>query len=134
MVLRVGFPQQFDRMIEDFMTSEPSHWNANTPSVDIMEDEKQYTILAELPGVKKEDSKISVENNLLTLSAEKKLYEIPQDAKILLNEVRTRKFERSIRLPEDADSSKISAELKNGILSITVMKKEVVRPKTVEIK
>jgi HSP20 family protein len=103
------------------------------PPLDVAEYEHESVVVAELPGVKKEDLKITVENGLLTISGERKPYEIPQDARIVLNEMRVQNFSRSIELPHEVDVDKISAELQNGLLRIRLPKSEASRARTIKI-
>jgi len=103
------------------------------PAIDVAEHENEFVLLAEMPGVKKEDLKLTVENNALTLSGMRKPYEIPQDARVLLNEVRVREFSRSIEFPSDVEVDKIAAELQNGLLRVVLPKAERARVKRIEI-
>jgi len=73
--------------------------------------------------VNKEDVKISFEKNLLTISGERKQIEIPEKARVVLNEMRFRDFKRSIRFAQDLEQTKISAEMNNGVLNIILPKK-----------
>jgi HSP20 family molecular chaperone IbpA len=71
---------------------------------------------------------------VLTLKGERKPYEIPQDARVLQNEMRVRTFSRSIQLPSDVDAMNISAELKDGVLRIVMPKAERARARQIEIR
>jgi len=102
--------------------------------MDITEHENEYVVVAELPGVKKEEVKITFENNVLTVQAERKPYELPQDARVLLNEMRVREFTRSLRLPVQIDAANIAAELQNGVLRISLPKAQEARPRVISVK
>ncbi|MBI3787877.1 MAG: Hsp20/alpha crystallin family protein [Ignavibacteriales bacterium] len=128
------FNQMINGCMSEFFPVEISTRSAQYPPVDITEYANEFVIVAELPGVKKEDVKISVENGSLTLSGERKSTEAPQDAKTILNEMRTKKFSRQINLPKNVDVTKISAELQNGILQITVPKSAEAQAREINIK
>jgi HSP20 family protein len=104
------------------------------PSVDIVETDKEYTIKAELPDVKKEDVKVSVENHTLTIQGERKQEKEERGKKFHRIERSYGSFERSFNLPDDADEKKISAEFKDGVLNIHLAKSEVAKPKAIEVK
>ena len=104
------------------------------PSVDIVETEKEYTIKAELPEVKKEDVKVSVEDHTLTILGERKQEKEEKGKKFHRIERSYGCFERSFNLPDDADEKKISAEFKDGVLNVHLAKSEMVKPKTIEVK
>ena len=104
-----------------------------SPSISVVENDNDALLIAELPGVKKEDLKISVENNVLTFSGTRKGNALPEKATWLRNEIRTGDFSRSVQLPEGIDASKISAELTNGQLLVTLPKAEEVKPREIRI-
>jgi HSP20 family protein len=104
------------------------------PSVDIVETEKEYTIKTELPEVKKEDVKVSVENHTLTILGERKQEKEEKGKKFHRIERSYGCFERSFNMPDDADEKKITAEFKDGVLNVHLAKSEMVKPKTVEVK
>jgi len=134
MLVRFDNPRTLDNLIEDFFVTDSVASPRVFPAVDITEEGNEITVVAELPGVKKEDIKISVENNVLTLSGERKPYEIPESAKVLLNEVRVRNFNRSMQFEHDIEVDKISAELTDGILRIVLPKAETAKVRTIEVK
>jgi HSP20 family protein len=105
-----------------------------SPLVDISEDEKEYLIKAELPEVKKEDAKVSVQNDVLTISGERKYEKEEKGKKYHRVERAYGSFERSFTLPEDADAAKIAAEFKDGVLKVHLPKSEKPRPKSIEVK
>ncbi|MBM4121237.1 MAG: Hsp20/alpha crystallin family protein [Nitrospira sp.] len=104
------------------------------PLVDIVEDEKEYLIKAELPEVKKEDVKVTVEDDVLTITGERKYEKEEKGKKYHRVERAYGSFERSFTLPEDADGSKVNAEFKDGILKVRLPKSEKAKPKAVEVK
>lgn len=104
------------------------------PLVDIVEDEKEYLIKAELPEVKKEDVKVMVQDEVLTITGERKYEKEDKGKKYHRVERAYGSFERSFTLPEDADGAKVNAEFKDGILKVHVAKSEKAKPKSVEVK
>ncbi len=105
------------------------------PRVDIIEAEKELKINVELPGLKKEDVKLVVENGLLNISGEREK-ENKDELNILRSEIYHGSFNRSFKLSKDYDSENIKAEFGNGILSVTIGKKKEKEPKerVIEIK
>ena len=105
-----------------------------SPLVDISEDEKEYLIKAELPEIKKEDIKVSVHDNVMTISGDRKYEKEEKGKKYHRVERAYGSFTRSFTLPEDADASKVAAECKDGILRVRLPKSEKAKAKSVEIK
>ena len=104
------------------------------PLVDISEDEKEYLIKAELPEVKKEDVKVAVQDDVLTISGERTLEKEEKGKKYHRVERAYGIFSRSFTLPEDADPSKVNAEFKDGVLKVHLAKSEKAKPKSIEVK
>src|ERR1700747_3286043 len=89
-----------------------------TPLADITEDDKEYVIKAELPELRKEDVKVTVENGVLTISGERKFEKEEKKKKYHRVERGYGSFVRTFALPEDADANKVKAEFKHGILEV----------------
>ena len=104
------------------------------PTVDIEENRDNFTIKAELPGVKKEDVSVSLEDSVLTIRGQKKYEKEEKDKKHHLVECSYGSFVRSFTLPANIKSDKIDANYKDGILSLTVPKAEESKPKQIEVK
>jgi HSP20 family protein len=105
-----------------------------TPRVDIADDEKQLMINAELPGIAKEDVKITInEDKILTLRGEKRREETKTDKNYTRVERSYGSFTRSFALPDTVDTSTVSASFADGVLKITLDKKIVEQPKELEI-
>ena len=134
MMLRFDFPRTFNDLLEDTITTDFVSTAKSFPTMDIAEFQNEYVVIAEMPGVKKEDVKITFEKSLLTVQGQRKTFEIPQDARILLNGMRVRDFSRSIRIPVEVDVENLSAELENGMLRIVLPKAEEAKPKQIEVK
>jgi len=105
-----------------------------SPLVDISEDEKEYLIKAEIPEMKKEDIKISVQDNVLSISGERKYEKEEKGKKYHRVERAYGSFMRSFTLPEDADGTKVNAEYKDGVLKVHLSKSEKAKPKAIEVK
>jgi HSP20 family protein len=105
-----------------------------TPAVNVTEDSESYRISAELPAVSGEDVKVVVREGVLTLKGERKEETKTEGVKYHLVERSHGTFQRSFTLPKDANGEKVSAEFKNGVLLVTVPKREEVKPREVEIK
>ena len=105
-----------------------------SPLVDITEDEKKYVVKAEIPEMKKEDIKINVHDDVLTVSGERKYEKEEKGKKYHRVERAYGSFMRSFTLPEDADGTKVNAEYKDGILKVHLPKSEKAKPKAIEVK
>jgi len=128
----------FDRDIDDMLKSV---WRAplarsvhQYPALDMAEYENESVVVAEMPGVKKEDLKLTVHDGVLTIRGERKAHQMPENSSWLRNEIRTGEFSRTIQLPHDVKTDAISAELTNGVLRIMLPKSEEVRPREIAIK
>lgn len=105
-----------------------------TPAVDIIEDQNEYLIKVELPEVQKNDVKVTVESGTLTICGERKVEKEAKERKYHRVERFYGRFLRSFVVPEDADSAKVSAEFKDGVLRVRLAKSEQARPKQIEVK
>jgi len=104
------------------------------PLVDIVEDEKEYLIKAELPEVEKGDVKVTLERGVLTLSGERKSEKEEKGKKYHRMERSYGTFVRSFSLPDDADPNHVSAEFKSGVLHVRVQKAETAKPRQIDVK
>jgi HSP20 family protein len=104
------------------------------PLVDITEDEKEYLIKAELPEVKKEDVKVTVENGVLTITGERKFEKEEKGKKYHRIERAYGSFMRSFTLPEGAAGDKVSADFKDGVLKVHLPKSPEAKPKSIDVK
>ena len=108
-----------------------SEW---TPSVDVTEDEKEWVIKADLPEVKREDVKVSVENGVLRITGERKQEKEEKGKKFHRVEWSYGSFLRCFTLPDGADGNKVNAEFKDGVLRIRLPKSDKAKPKSIEVK
>jgi len=122
-----------NRVFDSFFSDFPKTWHT-TPAMDIKENEGGYSMEIELPGMTNKDIEVKVEGNLLTISSKKKDEKEEKQKDYVLKERRSYSFSRSFVLPENTDSEKISAEFKNGLLTLDVPKTEAAKPKLLEIK
>jgi HSP20 family protein len=104
------------------------------PSVDITETAEAFEIKAELPEVKKEDVKVSVDNGELCISGERKQEKEEKGKKFHRVERSYGSFMRSFTLPENVDDTKLSAEYKDGVLNVRLPKSEKAKPKAITVK
>ncbi len=104
------------------------------PAVDIYEDEGTITVQAQVPGVKAEDVHIDVENNVLTISGDRKLEREDKREGYHRIESSYGSFTRSFMLPEAADSEKVEAGLSDGVLTVRIPKRPEAAPKRIEVK
>jgi HSP20 family protein len=105
-----------------------------TPLVDIVEDDKEYLIKAELPEVDKNDVKVTLERGVLTISGERKAEKKEEGKKYHRIERSYGSFVRSFTLPDDADPNRVTADFKNGILHVRVQKAEEAKPRQIDVK
>jgi HSP20 family protein len=104
------------------------------PTVDISETESEYLIKAELPEVKKEDVKVTVENGVLTLQGERRQEKEEKGKRFHRVERSYGSFVRSFTLPESVDEGGVKAEYKDGVLALHLPKSEKVKPKAIDVK
>ena len=105
-----------------------------TPLVDVTEDEKEYVIKTELPEVKKEDVKVTVEDGTLRITGERKLEKEEEGKRYHRIERAYGSFERSFMLPEGTQPDKLTADYKDGVLKVHLPKSVEVKPKPLEVK
>ena len=105
-----------------------------SPSVDIFENQNEIVLEAELPGMKAEDVNISIENNVLTLHGERKFEKKDESDNFHRVERSYGSFTRSFTLPPTVSSEDANAEFENGVLRLTLAKREEAKPRRIEIK
>lgn len=124
------------RLFEDAVTrlmSEPSAGRPWSPSVDIVETEDALQLKADLPDVKIEDIDIRVENNTLTVRGQRKFEKDEKVKGYHRIERSYGDFVRSFALPQTVDTEKVTADYKNGVLTISLPKKEAAKPRQVKV-
>lgn len=105
-----------------------------TPSVDISETDGEYLIKAEIPDVKKEDVKVTLEDGVLTIQGERKHESEEKGKKYHRVERSYGSFVRSFSLPDLVDEEKVKADFKDGVLNLQLPKSEKAKPKAIEVK
>ena len=133
--------KEFDRFtdqIEKFFNTGTSAFAENkiVPEIDIYETESSLVVEVETPGVKKEDLKLTLEDNILKIEGEKKAAERNDSIKNFRRERSFGNFKRSFTLPVDVNPDKVNAKFENGVLIITLAKFDAksVNEKTIELK
>ena len=104
------------------------------PLVDISEDDQEYLIKAELPEVKKENVKVTAEEGTLTITGERKFEKEEKNKKYHRVERAYGSFVRNFSLPDDASPARVSAEFKDGVLTVHLTKDEKAKPQQIEVK
>lgn len=118
---------------ENFGFEQPLTSENFLPPVDISEDDHNITLQAEIPGVKQEDLNITLENNVLTISGERKFKEEEKKENFHRIERRYGKFTRSFTLPASVNAENVNATFENGLLNITLPKREEFKAKQITI-
>jgi len=130
----VSMRDDFDRLFESFFGRMPvireDFW---TPSVDIVESNGNIEVKAEIPGMKKEDIKVTVRDNVLSIVGERKQEKETKEKTFHRVESYYGKFSRNIQLPSEVEADNIKATYKDGILNITLPKPESAKPKKIEV-
>ena len=104
------------------------------PRVDIAETDNEFIIKAEIPGVKKEDVKVTVDSGVLSIRGERKQEKEEKDKKFHRVERYYGSFTRSFTMPDNVDETKIEASFKDGMLNLRIPKTEAAKPKAIEVK
>jgi HSP20 family protein len=130
----LGMKQEFDKIFSNWDDEAPTHTSHWRPAVDIVEDEDTLRLNVEVPGMAKEDIKINVENGILSISGERKFDKDVKEENCHRIERSYGGFYRSFSLPTKVDTEKIEAHYENGILKISMTKKEEAKPRQIEVK
>lgn len=136
--------EQMDRVFDDFFGrgwlrpfrfERPmlSEFDWKLPKVDVMDRKDDVVVRAEMPGVKKEDIEVSVSGNTLTIKGESKHEEKEEKGDYWRCEISRGAFSRTLALPAEVDESKVKAEMKNGVLELTLPKVEKAKRRTIKI-
>ena len=121
----------FDRYARDLVNARGARNEISAawrPAASIVENPKEYVVSADLPAVKREDVKVTVENNVLSIRGERKLEKTADDETEHRRETYHGVFERRFSLPDDVDTESISAESRDGVLTVRVPKARVSQP------
>jgi HSP20 family protein len=131
-----GIQEEMNRLFDEFFSRTPARFEEEgmwAPHVDISETKDDIIVVAEAPGMKKEDIKITVQDNVLTLKGEKKQEKEEKEANYHRIERSHGSFTRSFELPTTIQVDRIKANYKDGVLHISLPKAEEVKPKEISI-
>jgi len=125
------YDPQYNRMSDDDASAATANW---APSVDITENDKAFTLLADIPGVNPKDIEISMEKGVLTIKGERQAENVEEGENYRRVERQTGQFYRRFTLPDGADADKIEARSEHGVLKIIIPKQEVAVSRRIEVK
>jgi len=128
--LRADMDRLFKSLFGEIPEEREGFW---APVMDIEEDNDNVMVRAEIPGMKKEDIKVSVRNNVLTISGERKQEKEMKNKTYHRVERYYGKFSRTITLPSEVETDKIKASYKDGVLMVTLPKPESKKPKQIDV-
>lgn len=128
------FQSNLDNMLQEILIGQPiTDRESKTANINISENEDTYQINVVMPGIEKENISLSLDNNTLIIHG-KINADKSENQQRLRTEFLLKNYQRKLNLPKDAEHKSISANLKNGILEITINKKVKVKPKNIIIK
>lgn len=134
----VPFSTAMSSVFDEFLPGFMRHWDIPTvavrPAVDVVEEEDRVIVRADMPGLEKGDVKVVVHDGMLSIEGSRKEERDEKKQGFNRSERFIGTFSRSFNLPSWADSAKISANYKNGVLEVVIPKTETSRPKEIEIK
>ena len=133
----MSFRDEMDRMLDDFYgrmsPSGESYEGDWLPAMDMRENDGEVLVSLELPGMSKSDIKVSVKNDVLSITGEKKAEKADEKENVHRVERTYGYFKRSVALPVEVDSGKVKASFKDGVLKVTLPKVEAKKPKEIPI-
>jgi HSP20 family protein len=129
--LTARMQHMFEPAFKTSLLSEPVGW---MPAVELVEEDSEFLLTAELPGIPVENVDVSIEDNVLTLKGEKKAEEKFEKGRRHIVERSYGAFERSFTLPRNVEPEKIRAEFKDGIVLVHIPKGDAVKPRHIQIK
>jgi HSP20 family protein len=121
----------YNKLNDDDASVATANW---APSVDISENDKSFTLLADIPGVNPDDIEISMEKGVLTIKGERNTENVEEGENFRRVERQSGQFYRRFTLPDSADADKIEAKSEHGVLKITIPKQEVALSRRIEVK
>jgi HSP20 family protein len=128
--------REIDRMFDDFFRSPSMSTDVDCdfmPRVNIRDSKDNVELTFELAGIDKKDIKVSVKDNTLTVSGERKFERKDEKDNYVRSEIFSGSFSRSFNLPDTVDADRITADYRNGMLVVTVAKLEEVKPKEIKV-
>jgi HSP20 family protein len=133
----VDMQRRLDRIFDQMGQGESeSDWTeaGNWLALDVHESGDAYTVETDLPGVNPEDINVSLQDNVLTISAESKRETKHEGDNNLISERRYGSFHRTLRLPNTVDADRVEANFENGVLRLTMPKSEAAKPRQIQVK
>ncbi|MCK5125164.1 MAG: Hsp20/alpha crystallin family protein [candidate division Zixibacteria bacterium] len=132
---RNGLNGNFESLMNSFFASPSSCPDdaCSVPAVDVKESKDELSMTFEMPGMDKGDIKVWIEDNVLTVSGERKVEKEDNGENYLRSEIRHGSFNRSFKLPKYVDAGKVSADYTNGLLVVKIARAEEAKPKEIEI-
>jgi len=131
--LRSEINRLFDHSLENGSPF-PRLMGAWGPALDMGEDKENYWVRVEIPGMKKEEIEVSIEDGMLVISGERKASESYKKAHVHRAERFHGRFSRSVALPAPVNTEKVKAAYSDGVLTVTLPKTEAAKPKVIEVK
>lgn len=125
---------QFNRLFGELGRDYDVFERVWSPAVDLKETDQAYTLEADLPGLKKEDIELMVVDNMITIKGERKQEEKVEEKGYHRFERRYGAFQRSFEIPGGFDSEKVTAKFEDGVLRVTLPKREEAKPKHIEVR
>jgi HSP20 family protein len=134
---------EFDRLrneinalfdVPGFMDSQGIFDRSISPALDVAETDDEIIVTCDLPGLKDKDIEVSVASGVLTIKGEKKATEPKEGTRIYRRETWSGSFQRTVALPPTADTEKVAAHFADGVLSVSIPRKEETKPKKIELK
>jgi len=130
------FSQELENMLDEVFSTRRPNGNGQPlmPRSAITENEDQFTVVLELPGMSKDDIKVTVRDGKLIVHGERSFAPADDNTRLVRSEIKTGRFERSYSLPDTIDTDKISADYREGMLYITLSKREETKPREIEVR
>lgn len=132
---------EVERMFRSFLgtgmgggESAPSTAGAWSPALDVEETEEAFVLHVELPGCRPEDVEVNLEENVLTVTGERRFYDEREAEGFRRIERRFGRFHRAVRLPDRVDPDRVEASFENGLLTVNVPKAEEARPRRIQVR
>jgi len=125
---------EWDNWFDEFFGRSPATSCDWMPPLDVREEDKHYRVLVDLPGMKRDDIRVTFENDVLTVTGERKGQGEEKQGKLHRSERFSGKFTRSLRFPSDVEPGKIDAQFKDGVLEISLPKHEGAMVRQIEVK
>jgi HSP20 family protein len=128
------FGSNFNELVDGIFNEQPLEDTVFKPAVEMSETDNDFLLTVSIPGVDKKDITLEIDEGFITIKGERTSKKEKEEAKVIYKEIRTGSFLRKVRVPKTADPSLAKAQYENGLLNLTIPKKEDVKPKVISIK